>query len=104
MATGVGPIARIGTEKEAPSRDGTPRLGVVTEGATQRIVHAHVETSVFDMTVTDTQSYADTGSALSAALSETMGDAPPCDVCGEITVRNGACYKCLNCGNSLGCS
>ncbi len=33
-----------------------------------------------------------------------MGDAPPCDVCGHITVRNGNCYKCTNCGNSLGCS
>ncbi len=41
--------------------------------------------------------------ALSAAM-ESMGDAPPCDVCGEITVRNGTCYKCLNCGNSMGCS
>lgn len=37
-------------------------------------------------------------------LSNLMGDAPPCDVCGHITVRNGTCYKCLNCGNSLGCS
>jgi len=42
--------------------------------------------------------------AMDAALSEMMGDAPFCDVCGHITVRNGACYKCLNCGNSLGCS
>ena len=33
-----------------------------------------------------------------------MGDAPFCDVCGHVTVRNGACYKCLNCGTSLGCS
>lgn len=31
-------------------------------------------------------------------------DAPACDVCGAITVRNGACYKCFNCGNSMGCS
>jgi ribonucleoside-diphosphate reductase alpha chain len=31
-------------------------------------------------------------------------DAPFCDQCGHLTVRNGACYKCLNCGNSLGCS
>ena len=31
-------------------------------------------------------------------------DAPPCPSCGEITVRNGACYKCNNCGESLGCS
>jgi ribonucleoside-diphosphate reductase alpha chain len=43
-------------------------------------------------------------SALDAALGELMGDAPFCDVCGHITVRNGSCYKCLNCGNSLGCS
>ena len=31
-------------------------------------------------------------------------DAPACDVCGSITVRNGACYRCYNCGNSMGCS
>jgi ribonucleoside-diphosphate reductase alpha chain len=31
-------------------------------------------------------------------------DAPACDVCGSITVRNGTCYKCFNCGNSMGCS
>jgi ribonucleoside-diphosphate reductase alpha chain len=31
-------------------------------------------------------------------------DAPACDVCGAITVRNGTCYKCYNCGNSMGCS
>ena len=37
-------------------------------------------------------------------LADMMGDAPACDECGHITVRNGSCYKCLNCGNSLGCS
>jgi ribonucleoside-diphosphate reductase alpha chain len=31
-------------------------------------------------------------------------DAPACDICGSITVRNGSCYKCYNCGNSMGCS
>ncbi|MFA5239137.1 MAG: vitamin B12-dependent ribonucleotide reductase [Phycisphaerae bacterium] len=31
-------------------------------------------------------------------------DAPACDICGSITVRNGSCYKCFNCGNSMGCS
>jgi ribonucleoside-diphosphate reductase alpha chain len=41
---------------------------------------------------------------LNEQLSQMMGDAPFCDVCGHITIRNGACYKCLNCGNSLGCS
>jgi len=43
-------------------------------------------------------------SASDAALSEMMGDAPACPTCGHITVRNGSCYKCLNCGDSLGCS
>jgi len=37
-------------------------------------------------------------------LSDMMGDAPACNECGHITIRNGSCYKCLNCGNSLGCS
>ena len=44
------------------------------------------------------------GSPLDAQLEKMMGDSPVCDVCGHITVRNGACYKCLNCGNSMGCS
>jgi ribonucleoside-diphosphate reductase alpha chain len=33
-----------------------------------------------------------------------MADAPACDVCGNITVRSGTCHKCVNCGNSMGCS
>jgi ribonucleoside-diphosphate reductase alpha chain len=44
------------------------------------------------------------GNALDQQLGEMMGDAPMCDKCGHITVRNGACYRCLNCGNSMGCS
>ena len=31
-------------------------------------------------------------------------DAPPCSTCGSIMVRNGSCYKCLNCGTTSGCS
>lgn len=31
-------------------------------------------------------------------------DAPPCSTCGSIMVRNGSCYKCLNCGSTSGCS
>jgi ribonucleoside-diphosphate reductase alpha chain len=33
-----------------------------------------------------------------------QGDAPSCMECGAITVRNGSCYKCTNCGLSSGCS
>ena len=39
-----------------------------------------------------------------AALGEMMGDAPLCPTCGHITIRNGTCYKCLNCGDTTGCS
>ncbi|MCX6197810.1 MAG: vitamin B12-dependent ribonucleotide reductase [Bacteroidetes bacterium] len=42
--------------------------------------------------------------AFNKVASEMMGDAPPCSVCGNITLRSGTCYKCLNCGNSMGCS
>ena len=31
-------------------------------------------------------------------------DSPACSECGAITVRNGACYKCMNCGATTGCS
>ncbi|HUY26939.1 MAG TPA: vitamin B12-dependent ribonucleotide reductase [Candidatus Binataceae bacterium] len=33
-----------------------------------------------------------------------QADAPPCPDCGSIMVRNGACYKCMNCGATSGCS
>jgi ribonucleoside-diphosphate reductase alpha chain len=41
---------------------------------------------------------------LNAHLAQMMGDAPICAECGHVTVRNGSCYKCLNCGASMGCS
>ena len=31
-------------------------------------------------------------------------DAPACYYCGAIMLRNGSCYKCLNCGSTSGCS
>jgi len=33
-----------------------------------------------------------------------LGDAPTCASCGSIMVRNGSCYKCMNCGETSGCS
>jgi ribonucleoside-diphosphate reductase alpha chain len=41
---------------------------------------------------------------LSASIAHFQMDAPSCPSCGHMAVRNGACYKCLNCGESLGCS
>lgn len=41
---------------------------------------------------------------VNAAAKNMQSDAPSCNVCGHITIRSGTCYKCLNCGNSMGCS
>lgn len=42
--------------------------------------------------------------ARDAQFAKFQSDAPSCDNCGSITVRNGNCYLCHNCGNSMGCS
>jgi ribonucleoside-diphosphate reductase alpha chain len=48
---------------------------------------------------------AETGmDAVNAAAKNMQSDAPACNTCGHITIRSGTCYKCLNCGNSMGCS
>ncbi len=49
-------------------------------------------------------SHSHESSAISQSVAHFMEDAPPCSNCGQVTVRNGACFKCLNCGESLGCS
>jgi ribonucleoside-diphosphate reductase alpha chain len=40
------------------------------------------------------------------ALSEivSLGGAPTCQFCGSLMVRNGSCYRCLECGSTSGCS
>ncbi|OGL66608.1 ribonucleoside-diphosphate reductase, adenosylcobalamin-dependent [Candidatus Uhrbacteria bacterium RIFCSPHIGHO2_01_FULL_63_20] len=43
------------------------------------------------------------GSGLTSTFNNSA-DAPACDTCGSIMVRNAACYKCLNCGATSGCS
>jgi len=79
------PAETKGQDLEGPESIRPPQL------VASAVVHAAVEPTT-------------AGSALDAHLDEMMGDAPVCDGCGHITVRNGACYKCLNCGNSMGCS
>jgi ribonucleoside-diphosphate reductase alpha chain len=44
------------------------------------------------------------GAAKQLSQIQNQEDAPVCDQCGHITTRNGACYRCHNCGNSMGCS
>ena len=43
-------------------------------------------------------------SASSYSTIQNQEDAPPCSTCGAIMIRSGACYKCVNCGNTSGCA
>jgi ribonucleoside-diphosphate reductase alpha chain len=55
-------------------------------------------------TLEETDATTNSVTTVQEVLGDMMGDAPACNECGHITIRNGSCYKCLNCGNSLGCS
>jgi ribonucleoside-diphosphate reductase alpha chain len=44
------------------------------------------------------------GTVASVAAVRPQSDAPPCHYCGSIMIRNGACYRCANCGSTSGCS
>lgn len=57
-----------------------------------------------EATATTAEAELTQGSAMDKQLEGMMGDAPACTECGHITVRNASCYKCLNCGTSMGCS
>jgi ribonucleoside-diphosphate reductase alpha chain len=80
---------------ESPSRGGMPALAAAV--AAGYGLDAQASAAVGRVVVSHTHT------TLNVAL-ENMADAPACDVCGTITVRSGTCYKCLNCGNSMGCS
>ncbi len=64
------------------------------------VLHIHKEVTDIDIVQMSKKSQAST---LSKVMGE-ISDAPACDVCGNITVRSGTCHKCVNCGNSMGCS
>ncbi len=61
-------------------------------------------TATANVTDDETQMEASIMQQFNAQFEHFGDDAPACDICGSITVRNGTCYKCFNCGNSMGCS
>jgi ribonucleoside-diphosphate reductase alpha chain len=87
----------------AYTREAVERSGADAAAFEQRAPHEQ-RASLEQRAPAKNEPQAAPANALDAQLEEMMGDAPVCDVCGHITVRNGACYKCLNCGNSMGCS
>jgi len=81
--------------------DGTPAAGHSHVHVTQTKTVTRTEV---DVDVTGTNGAAGSASQFQLAMAASSGDAPACTNCGAITVRNGICYKCVNCGTSLGCS
>ena len=97
LVAGQSGVAKIGTP--------CPLQQIATHG--REIAHLSAgarKDGIANQGMTTVTGTSTTASPLDAQLDAMMGDAPVCDVCGHITVRNGACYKCLNCGNSMGCS
>jgi ribonucleoside-diphosphate reductase alpha chain len=61
-------------------------------------------TTISGAVLVDNATKPSTAEMISKMSEDAQADAPACDVCGTITMRSGVCYKCLNCGNSMGCS
>jgi ribonucleoside-diphosphate reductase alpha chain len=98
MNTGTDDWDDIPTSLEYDKK--TPELSDVRVVAPK--VNGHVQPKpVKDKAPARTESTMD---VVNAAARNMQSDAPSCNVCGHITIRSGTCYKCLNCGNSLGCS
>ncbi|MFG0330927.1 MAG: adenosylcobalamin-dependent ribonucleoside-diphosphate reductase [Phycisphaerales bacterium] len=100
-ATKSAPRVSVGVDDPTPVRESQVKSGPLTR----------LQSSVMTVAAIADKANAEVSamlerqaSVLDHAMAELMGDAPACDVCGSITVRNGTCYKCLNCGNSMGCS
>jgi ribonucleoside-diphosphate reductase alpha chain len=85
------------------AEENSPRFAAEREAAQRELaslqpeIHSRVLKSEVIVKVTTQESMLD-------SYMKEVSDAPACDVCGNVTVRSGTCYKCLNCGNSLGCS
>lgn len=100
-----GGVGRGFSIADSDDDDDAPSVHVARQTVTQ--VKASLSSTTTRVTNADGSTVATastTRSMLSAALAECQEDAPACDVCGTVTVRSGTCYKCLNCGNSMGCS
>jgi ribonucleoside-diphosphate reductase alpha chain len=80
--------------------NGRTKTGAATRQAAVESTAALLDRAGFKMAVDPTASVADRQSQ----FAKFQIDAPACDNCGSITVRNGNCYLCHNCGNSMGCS
>ena len=91
---GKAPALKTVAAKGAPSSASAASAKASKAAATKRLEQAGVMVFEPGTNLGDRQSQ----------FAKFQIDAPVCDSCGAITVRNGNCYLCHNCGNSMGCS
>ncbi|MHC5023308.1 MAG: TSCPD domain-containing protein, partial [Planctomycetota bacterium] len=105
---GTATSARTGGSHAGGSGGVTARTAAESPSVrtTVRADHLEVDLDVdgSEMMIAAARTTTTVASALDQSNAGLQGDAPACDNCGAITVRNGTCYKCLNCGSSMGCS
>ena len=86
-------IEQLSVPPKSRFADAASRIkSLVSSAITETSESLQAETAIMDM------------EQFNAQFGHFSDDAPACDICGAITVRNGTCYKCYNCGNSMGCS
>ncbi|MBT5658199.1 MAG: hypothetical protein HOI89_10500 [Phycisphaerae bacterium] len=91
--------SRTLTGRGPASTELTSRSGTDTQHRTDQDA-----TPVASVTIVSREAQNAATAELNQAAAALMGDAPSCSECGTITVRNGTCYRCMNCGASMGCS
>jgi len=83
-----------GATNGSAGRNGSQKGGVATQASV----------AVFEQAPPPASTQATSFNSRSEQFASFQADAPSYDNCGAITVRNGNCYLCHNCGNSMGCS
>ena len=81
----------LGLVRHSEIADPTPQLELLKPHVTQMIESAPAMVSTAQPTAP-------------VRRMNSTPDAPPCPRCGWLTVRNGTCHKCENCGETTGCS
>jgi ribonucleoside-diphosphate reductase alpha chain len=81
---------QVGGQTPSESDPGAP----VARTVTSVIEHSRISLDIDRST---------TANAMTMSF-DVSSDSPACDTCGAIMIRNAACYKCLNCGSTSGCS
>ncbi|MBN1590940.1 MAG: vitamin B12-dependent ribonucleotide reductase [Pirellulales bacterium] len=98
-----GPDAGQGAAASSANGSGNGRVNAHAPLSSD--VKTKASIAVLEHTGDDPQpGYSPSPSGRSDQFARFQTDAPSCDNCGAITVRNGNCYLCYNCGNSMGCS